>query len=193
MIKIENYYLDLAKEDFRRLFERSMGEIKAFEAEREFDLGNDSINYEHFKLLYELDFVTIDLKPPSSGAETPNEFVSWCMEDQQLREKIEFKMVVSATAEDVTFARNMIDTLQQFHKDITLQPLYWSESEAKKEADIGQTIQNLRLYEEAFSQPSTWKSYAEFASEFMDTVHYENVRILPQLHKIYWPGKLSGI
>ena len=145
------------------------------------------------KLMYELDYITIDIKPPSSGADTPPEFISWCMEDQQLKEKVEFKMVVSATAEDITFARYTIDTLRQFHRDITLQPLYWSESEARKEQDIGQTVKNLKLYEQEFSKPSNWKSYGEFAEEFMDTVSYDHVRVLPQLHKIYWPGVLSGI
>ena len=145
------------------------------------------------RLLYELDYITIDIKPPSSKAETPNEFISWCMEDQQLKEKVEFKMVVDRTSDDITFARNMIYQLAQFHRDITIQPLYWSESEARNMGEIGQTVKNLKGYEAQFAQPSSWKSYAEFAEEFMDTVKYENVRILPQLHKIYWPGVLSGI
>ena len=145
------------------------------------------------KLLYELDFITIDIKPPSSHAETPSEFISFCMEDQQLREKIEFKMVVACTPEDITFARYQIAQLSQFKRDITIQPLYWSEAEARKEEDIGQTLKNLKMYEEQFAQPTGWKSYAQFAEEFMDTTRYENVRILPQLHKIYWPGRLSGI
>ena len=49
------------------------------------------------------------------------------------------------------------------------------------------------MYVEDFAKPVNWKSYAEFAEEFMNTVRYESVRVLPQLHKIYWPGALSGI
>ncbi len=147
----------------------------------------------HHRLMRELDQITIDVKPPSSHALTPNDFISFCMEDQEVRKKIEFKMVVSCDAEDITFARNTIDRLKHFKRDITIQPLYWSEAEARKQEDIGQTIQNLKVYQEQFAQPSNWKSYGEFAEEFMDTVDYENVRVLPQLHKIYWPGVLSGI
>jgi len=145
------------------------------------------------KLLYELDQITIDIKPPSSKADTPNEFISWCMEDRQLREKVEFKMVVAATAEDITFARNTIFRLQHFHRDITIQPLYWSEAEVRKEENIGQQVKDLSGYLDNFTKPIGWESYAQFAEEFMDSERYENVRVLPQLHKIYWPGRISGI
>ncbi len=140
------------------------------------------------KLLYELDFITIDVKPPSSGAHTPEEFISWCMEDQQLRQKVDFKMVVAKTAEDITFARTTIARLQQFKKDITIQPVYWSESEVR------QNKAKLPMYEykTQFQNPIAW-DYGEFAEEFMDSLGYENVRILLQLHKVYWPGRLSGI
>lgn len=138
------------------------------------------------KLLYELDYITIDIKPPSSGATTPDEFISWCMEDRTIREKVEFKMVVSRDENDINFARMQIQQLAQFKRDITIQPLYWSEAEARQN-------EKLPMFKEQFSQPKNWKSYAEFAEEFMDTVRYENVRVLPQLHKIYWPGQLSGI
>lgn len=145
------------------------------------------------KLLWEVDYITIDIKPPSSKAKTPEEFISWCMEDTGLRNKVDFKMVVDRTAEDITFAKYTINQLKQYGRDITIQPLYWSEAEAKKQEDIGQTVQNLFMFEKQFAEPATWKSYAEFAEEFMDVINYENVRILPQLHKIYWPGRLSGI
>ena len=145
------------------------------------------------KLLYELDYITIDIKPPSSKADTPNEFISWCMEDRLLREKVEFKMVVAATADDITFARNTIFRLQQFKRDITIQPLYWSEAEVRAEEQKAQFIKNVKGYVEKFANPVGWKSYGQFAEEFMDTTRYENVRVLPQLHKIYWPGRMNGI
>jgi len=138
------------------------------------------------KFLYELDHITIDIKPPSSQAHTPEEFISWCMENPILKEKVDFKMVVSCDEKDITFARNTIHRLQQFGRDITIQPLYWSEAEAR-------TNKSLPLFEKKFSNPVNWPSYGEFCEEFMDTVKYENVRVLPQWHKIAWPGKLSGI
>ena len=149
------------------------------------------------KLLYELDYITIDIKPPSSHAETPTEFISWCMEDQQLREKVEFKMVVDNTSDDINFARMQIQQLRHFKRDITIQPLYWSEAEAradKREVEkMGGGPDAQYWHAQSFMNPKTWKSYAEFAEEFMDTISYENLRVLPQLHKIYWPGRLSGI
>ena len=138
------------------------------------------------KLLYELNYITIDIKPPSSGAKTPDEFISWCMEDSILKSKIDFKMVVSKTAEDINFARMQIHRLKQFGRDITIQPLYWSESEAKQNS-------KLPMFEDKFGKPKNWDNYGEFCEEFMDTESYENLRVLPQWHKIAWPGRLSGI
>jgi len=145
------------------------------------------------KMLYEFDKITIDIKPPSSGATTPEEFISWSMENPVLKGKVDFKMVVAPTAEDITFARNNIHRLQQFGRDITVQPLYWSEAEARTNKDLYSKENKLKMFEERFATPKGWDSYAQFAEEFLGTVKYPNVRVLPQLHKIYWPGKLSGI
>ena len=54
-------------------------------------------------------------------------------------------------------------------------------------------MKNLKGFKDKFANPTGWTSYGQFAEEFMDTTRYENVRILPQLHKIYWPGEKDGI
>jgi len=145
------------------------------------------------KMLYEFDHITIDIKPPSSKANTPEEFISWCMEDPFLKPKVDFKIVVSKNVEDINFARYTIQRLRQFGRDITLQPLYWSEAEAKSNQSLYKSQNKLFMFEERFASPKNWTTYAEFVEEFHDTVTYEHVRLLPQLHKIYWPGKLNGI
>ena len=38
-----------------------------------------------------------------------------------------------------------------------------------------------------------WQSYKEFADVFLEATTSPNVRVLCQLHKIYWPGEMSGI
>jgi len=37
------------------------------------------------KLLYELDDILIDILTPSSGNETPPEFIAWCNEDRNIK------------------------------------------------------------------------------------------------------------
>lgn len=52
MIKIQS-----AKNDFKKLFERSISEIKWFDVEKEFDYStNEEIILEHFEILYELEY-----------------------------------------------------------------------------------------------------------------------------------------
>ena len=38
-----------------------------------------------------------------------------------------------------------------------------------------------------------WSSYKEFADTFLEACNHPNVRVLIQLHKVYWPGEMSGI
>lgn len=147
------------------------------------------------KTLMLFDHITIDIKPPSAKAKSNaanNQFINLCMEHMDLADRIEFKMVVSNHIDDINFAMNMIDKLSKYNRDITIQPLYWSEAEVKEEEKKAQFIQNNKMYEEKFQQPKNWKTYAEFAEFFMDS-NYKNLRVLPQLHKIYWPGEMNGI
>lgn len=147
------------------------------------------------KTLMLFDHITIDLKPPSAkakGAAPNNSFIELCMEHMDLSEKVEFKMVVSNTPEDIEFALTQIAILQKYNRDITIQPLYWSEAEVREEEKKAQFIKNNKQYTEGFQQPKNWETYAEFAEFFMGT-DYKNLRVLPQLHKIYWPGEMNGI
>jgi 7-carboxy-7-deazaguanine synthase len=147
------------------------------------------------KTLELFDHITVDIKPPSAQARknaANNSFIELAMENMVLQDKIEFKMVVSNTEEDIQFANNMIDKLSKYNRDITIQPLYWSEAEVKKEFRTAQTIKNTYSFMNQFQQPVNWESYGQFAEHFMDNP-YENLRILPQLHKIYWPGEMNGI
>jgi organic radical activating enzyme len=147
------------------------------------------------KVLNLFDHITVDIKPPSARANknaANNSFIDLCMEHMSLQDKLEFKMVVSNTTEDIEFAKNQIDKLSKYGRDITIQPLYWSEAEVKKELKTVQLIKNSKTFIENFQQPTNWESYGEFAEYFMDNP-YENLRVLPQLHKIYWPGEMNGI
>ena len=141
------------------------------------------------------DHITIDIKPPSAKAKNAapnNSFIELCMEHMELQKKVEFKMVVSNTAADIEFAMTQIARLAKYGKDITIQPLYWSEAECREEEIKAQYIKNSKMYQEGFQKPKNWLTYAEFAEFFMDNP-YKNLRVLPQLHKIYWPGEMNGI
>jgi organic radical activating enzyme len=147
------------------------------------------------KTLLCFDHITIDIKPPSAHANTNaanNSFIPLCMEHMDISETVEFKMVVNYDEKDIEFAENMIDKLAQYGRDITIQPMYWSEAEVKTELSKAQTIQNTKPFLEGFTQPKTWPSYGEFAERFMNN-GYKNLRVLPQMHKIFWPGEMNGI
>lgn len=141
------------------------------------------------------DSITVDIKTPSAKAKdnaATNSFIELAMENMRLQDRLEFKMVVSKDDEDIRFAQNWIDKLARYKRDVTIQPLYWSEAEVNIEMSKAQAIQNLNGFKENFQLPKNWKSYAEFAEYFMGN-GYENLRVLPQLHKIYWPGEMNGI
>ena len=155
-------------------------------------------------LLDKLDFITIDLKPPASrafkGDQTiQNEFIGACIENETLRNKIEFKMAVAKTKEDITYALNQIKFFDPIN--VTIQPVMWSEAEVKKNKQYAETLKDYSLYLEKFQQPAHetgelptgWVSYQEFAETFLNSVHTNNCRVLCQLHKIYWPGEMDGI
>jgi len=154
-------------------------------------------------LLYELDWITIDVKPPTSkafkGKGTPPEFISWCMEDKYISPKVEFKMAIAKNTEDINFALRTITQLARKHS-VTIQPVYWSEAEVKQEREKQEFVQRdlgflenfaLPMYDEA--KDKGWKSYKEFADVFLEATTSPNVRVLCQMHKIFWPGEMSGI
>ncbi len=147
----------------------------------------------HIGLLQELDKITIDIKPPSSGTTTPEEFISWCFEDEQLLRKLDFKMVVDRDVKDINFALQQIKLLRQFNRDITIQPMYWSDPTAKQKLKAANEKGKVEMFKEQFAQPQNWESLGEFAEHFMEIVDYPNLRILTQLHKVYWPGQFDHI
>lgn len=107
------------------------------------------------KFLYELDHILIDVKCPSSGIETPPEFISWCAEDPNLVNKIEFMFVVDAHSKDITFALDQIRKIGTWKRPITVHP------------------------------GRGWKDYREFVQKFQETVRYPYFRILPDLSYLY--------
>lgn len=147
------------------------------------------------KTLKLFDHITIDIKPPSAHAKSnaaDNSFIPLCMEHMTIQDKVEFKMVVNYDEMDIAFAEQQIDKLKKYGKDITIQPMYWSENEVKYEIKKGELIKNMNTFLDGFTKPKTWPSYGKFAEYFMSN-SYENLRVLPQMHKIYWPGEMNGI
>ncbi len=136
------------------------------------------------KVLYELDDILIDVLPPSSGDETPSEFISWCYEDINIRDKVQFRIALASNAPDISFTRNQIPVLGTFRSSITLQPLYWDKKEVKEQYELANTMQNSSVFEHGLTQPTGWKSYAHFVREFLGLVRYPYVRILPDLVRI---------
>jgi len=136
------------------------------------------------RLLYELDDILIDILTPSTGRETPPEFISWCYEDENIKDKVQFRIIIGADAKDISFARYEVPKLGTLHCPITLQPLYWNKEEIKENYEIADTVQNTKNFEEGLTKPTGWKSYIQFVETFIDTVRYPHIRILPDLVKI---------
>ena len=106
------------------------------------------------KFLYELDDILINIQTPSFG-ETPPEFISWCCEDRFITDKVQFFFKVFPKAEDITYARTELVNLESlFNKNTTIQPI------------------------------GDWRSYLEFTIEFMATMRYPNVRLLPNMQTV---------
>ena len=100
---------------------------------------------------------------------------------------IELKMVVDNTLDQIQEAQAIIDEF--YFLPITLQPLYWDENKYKQEE---------RLDDGSFHHMSTQPEggsiedwYTTMLDAFKD--HHPNVRLLPQLHKMIWPGQQRGI
>ncbi len=111
------------------------------------------------KFLYELDDILIDIQTPSYG-ETPPEFISWCCEDKFITSKVQFLFKVFPKAVDITYARTELVNLESlFNKNTTIQLV------------------------------GDWRSYREFMVEFMATMRYPNVRLLPNMQTVLGVGK----
>ena len=125
------------------------------------------------KLFDILDYITIDIKAPTSTAASNLKIVKEVIDRYLLEEKVELKMVVANNTEDMEYAKeivNMFDTTP-----ITLQPLYVSESEI--------------ITFDVSPSTSRW-NYADFAAWVNDTFrNYYKVRMGLQLHKVIWPDK----
>ena len=106
------------------------------------------------KFLYELHDILINIQTPSFG-ETKPEFISWCCEDKFITSNVQFLFKVFPKVEDITFARTELVNLESlFNKNTTIQPI------------------------------GKWESYYEFVYEFMATMRYPNVRLLPNMQKV---------
>jgi hypothetical protein len=144
------------------------------------------------KVLWEIDDILIDVLPPSSGSETPPEFISWCYEDNNIKDKVQFRISLASNAPDITFARTQIPLLGTFRSCITLQPIYWNKKQLNTEFEKANTLQNTSVFEYDVTQPIGWKSYAHFVSEFLGLIRYPYVRILPDLVRILGIKKIHG-
>src|SRR3972149_8657026 len=76
------------------------------------------------RLLYQVDHVVINVQTPSSGKETATEFISWCAEDKNIKDKIEFIFHTSCNAEDISYVRYEIPKLATYKRPITIIPSY---------------------------------------------------------------------
>ena len=113
------------------------------------------------KFLYELDDILIHIQTPSWG-ETPPEFIEWCCEDRFITSKVQFMFKVFPKAEDISYVRTETGTLQKlFNKNITIQPV------------------------------GDWKSYSEFAYEFISTTRYPNIRLMPNMQTVLGVEKIA--
>jgi len=106
------------------------------------------------KYLYELHNILIDVMPPSMKTETPPEFISWCCEDSYLRKKVQFVFHVDCNPEDISFARYELVKLGTWDHTITIM------------------------------MGKGWKSYADFADQFVGTIKYPGLKVLPNIEEI---------
>ena len=146
-------------------------------------------------LLDKIDYLTIDLKPPASKAfkgnsDVQNEFIEPCLKTFT-PDQMEFKMAVANTKDDCNYAHQM---LQRFiNYNVTVQPVMWSEAEVKKQKEQAKWVKDYSLYLQNFQLPAGWPDYGSFAERFLNDGRYPNMKVLCQLHKIFWPGEADGI
>jgi len=103
------------------------------------------------KFLYELHNILIML---NNSIETPPEFISWCNEDRNLRNKVEFVFEVNNNPDDITFVRYELVKLGTWKHTITI------------------------------LMGNGWKSYADFADQFVGTIKYPGLKVLPNIQTI---------
>ena len=106
------------------------------------------------KFLYELDNIIINIQSPSTGMETPPEFISWCNEDKYLKNKTECFFIVNANLDDINFARYEGTKIGTYSNPITIR------------------------------QGSGWDSHNEFIENFIISNRYPNVRLMPNYEEI---------
>jgi len=106
------------------------------------------------KFLYELDDILIDILPPSKLSETPPEFISWCNENQNLKNRLQFVFEVDCNPEDISFARYELVKLGTWKHNITI------------------------------LMGKGWKSYADFADQFVGTIMYPGLKVLPNIQTL---------
>jgi organic radical activating enzyme len=137
----------------------------------------------HEALFDKLDFITVDIKPPSSKTFSHKDVIDKIYGNYGY--KSEFKMVVGNNEEDKSYAMDMIIKYEE--ADWTLQPLYISEVDAK-----GKDPQEPKdPYMRADLSGWDFAKFAEWVNEEFKA--RANVRMGYQLHKHIWPNKLQGI
>lgn len=131
--------------------------------------------------LYErLDWITIDIKAPSSQTKSVLKVVDQII--NEFETKVELKMVVSKSDEDREYAM-MIANKYEF-TELTLQPLYISEPELQK---------SILLTNEVDCSLTNWL-LADFADWVTNTFKSKVfVRMGLQLHKHLYPERTRGI
>ncbi len=103
------------------------------------------------KFLYELHNILIEI---SNLVETPPEFISWCNEDDHIKNKVQFNFETNCVDVDITFVRYELVKLGTWKHSITI------------------------------LMGKGWKSYADFADQFVGTIKYPGLKVLPNIQKL---------
>jgi len=103
------------------------------------------------KFLYEVNDILIEV---NNLVETPPEFISWCCEDNYLKNKIQFNFQVDNDAEDITFVRYELVKLGTWRHTITI------------------------------LMGKGWKSYADFADQFVGTIKYPKLKVMLNIQEL---------
>lgn len=130
------------------------------------------------ELIKKMDYVTLDVKLPTSGVRSHMNVVERLIEI--IPTKLELKAVVGNALVDRDTAETLVRDIPTYIP-ITLQPLYVSEPEI-----VGRNVNPDAL--------KGWLSYVEFADWFVGKfAHISNVRLGLQLHKVLYPTRSRGI
>lgn len=129
-----------------------------------------------------LDYITVDVKAPSSKTKSSEEAIAAYA---KFSDMVEFKMVVSDSTQDKEFA---IEFAKKYSNiPLTLQPLYLSEVELM---EMQERMGDMKLRVDV---PHGWslQAFGEWVNR--EFAGQENVRLGLQLHKHLYPYRSRGI